>query len=52
MPDRAEYADVHVGQRHYDRAGQRCGINQVRRAKMLRIVHAVGKDQSSFRVGI
>ena len=32
---RAERADVDVGQRHFDRAGERGGVDQVRAAELL-----------------
>ena len=47
-----ENARTGVPQGHYNRAGQRRGIHQMRAAQLLRIGNGIGQDQPALGVGI
>jgi len=49
---RAEDADVDVGEGNDDGAGESSGVDEMRCAKLLGVVDAIGEDESAFGVGI
>ena len=48
----AEDADVDVGERDDDGAGERGGVDEVRGAELLGVADAVGEDEAAFGVGV